>query len=333
MVERYSIILSVHMITYNHENYIAQAIDSILMQKTTFPFEIVIGEDCSTDKTREIVFEYAKKYSDIIKVITSYKNVGAINNFIRTLKACKGKYIAFCEGDDYWIDPYKLQKQVDFLEANPEYGLIHTDSLIFNEWKNNFIKSKNKKDKRIVKSGDIFVDLIRDNFIRTLTVVVRTELVNKALKCIGDKYYSFKMGDYPLWLEISKNCKIKYLNDITAVYRIHLNSSSWPKDINKQYEFIKSIYQVKFYFCKKYNLDQSVENYIKQNYYHYILSRSLSWGTKKFIDKNIYKNYKPITSKEKILFYASKNNILWNIGVKLYGITRGFGNPYFIKLD
>jgi len=92
------------MITYNHERYIIQAIQGVLMQKTDFPIELIIGEDCSTDRTREIVFDYQKKYSDRIRVITADNNVGMMNNSSRTMAACRGKYIALCEGDDYWTD-------------------------------------------------------------------------------------------------------------------------------------------------------------------------------------------------------------------------------------
>lgn len=114
-------LVSICTLTYNHEKYISKAIDSFLIQKTDFTFEIVIGEDCSTDGTREIVFNYAKKYSDIINVVTSRENVGINENARRTVNACTGKYIAFCEGDDYWHDKYKLQKQVDFLESNKDF--------------------------------------------------------------------------------------------------------------------------------------------------------------------------------------------------------------------
>ena len=107
-------LVSIASITYNHEKFIAQAIDSFLMQETDFDFEIIIGEDCSTDDTLKIIKEYKAKYPDIIKLITSESNVGMMTNFIRTLEACSGKYIALCEGDDYWTDTLKLQKQVNF---------------------------------------------------------------------------------------------------------------------------------------------------------------------------------------------------------------------------
>lgn len=116
-------LLSVFMITYNHEKYIAEAIESALMQKTSFKYEIVIGEDCSTDQTRETVLEYATRYADKVKPIYQERNVGANKNAASVREACKGKYIALLEGDDYGIDPLKLQKQVDFLEAHPDFSI------------------------------------------------------------------------------------------------------------------------------------------------------------------------------------------------------------------
>src|SRR5271157_2282730 len=112
-------LVSVFMITYNHEKFVGQAIESIVTQKVNFDFELIIGEDCSTDNTLDICNKYAKQYPDIIKLFPSEKNYGMMGNTVRVLYACTGKYIAMCEGDDYWCDPYKLQKQIDFLEANP----------------------------------------------------------------------------------------------------------------------------------------------------------------------------------------------------------------------
>ena len=115
--------LTVVTITYNHEQYIHQCIEGILAQKTSFPVEYIIADDCSTDGTRAICEEYARNYPDIIRLVSSSANVGAVENEQRAFLAAKGKYIATCEGDDYWTDPLKLQKQVDFLESHPEYSV------------------------------------------------------------------------------------------------------------------------------------------------------------------------------------------------------------------
>jgi glycosyltransferase involved in cell wall biosynthesis len=115
------LMVSVCCTTYNHKPFITQTVESFLMQQTNFKFEIVIGDDCSTDGTSEILKSFKERYPEKIRIISAKKNVGAHQNMSNTVKTCKGKYIALCDGDDYWTDPFKLQKQVDFLEQNPEY--------------------------------------------------------------------------------------------------------------------------------------------------------------------------------------------------------------------
>jgi glycosyltransferase involved in cell wall biosynthesis len=115
------IMVSIFCITYNHSKFIAKALDGFLMQQCNFNTEIIIGDDCSTDGTAEIIDDYVVRYPGRITRLKAPKNIGATQNVIRVALETKGKYVATCDGDDYWTDPYKLQKQVDFLENNPEY--------------------------------------------------------------------------------------------------------------------------------------------------------------------------------------------------------------------
>jgi glycosyltransferase involved in cell wall biosynthesis len=126
-------LVSVRIATYNHEKYIAQCIESILMQRATFSYEIIVGEDCSTDGTREIVFDYAERFPEVIRVVTSENNVGPQENFLRINQACRGRLWAICEGDDYWIDPLKLQKQADFLGSHPETTMCFHNAFWLND--------------------------------------------------------------------------------------------------------------------------------------------------------------------------------------------------------
>ncbi len=127
------LLVSIHCITYNHGAFISEALDSFLAQQTSFGFEIVVGEDCSSDNTREVVEDYIRKHPGRIKLIVSDRNVGVAANFERVLKACSGKYVAICEGDDYWIDPGKLQAQVDFLEHARDFVVCYHDAIPFDE--------------------------------------------------------------------------------------------------------------------------------------------------------------------------------------------------------
>lgn len=171
-------LVSIVTITYNHEPYIRKCIEGVLMQKVNFPIEFIIAEDCSTDGTLAICKEYAAKYPKLIKLITSENNVGAIANERRAMKAAKGKYIAFCEGDDYWTEPLKLQKQVDFLERNPEY------SVTFHRCKHyNTVDGTTKEDQcgflfqNNEEGVDVTVEMFFDKWItQPLTMVYRASM-------------------------------------------------------------------------------------------------------------------------------------------------------------
>ena len=119
-------LVSVFVITYNQEQTIAQTLESILIQKGNFTLELIIGEDCSVDATAEICKEYQYRYPDKIKLLLQDTNQGLVKNYIDTLKLCSGQFISVCAGDDYWCDEYKIQKQLDFFDKNPEFGVVST---------------------------------------------------------------------------------------------------------------------------------------------------------------------------------------------------------------
>lgn len=172
--------ISVLMITYNHEPFLKEAIEGILMQQTDYSVELVIGEDCSTDNTLAICEKYQIKHPDIIRLLTSKRNIGMMGNFIRTIKACKGKYIAFCEGDDYWTDPYKLQKQVDFLEANPGYSICGHNVDVNVEYEKahqaGWVGDLGISD---IKEGSYGTsDLLKGLWIGTASIVFRKEMLS-----------------------------------------------------------------------------------------------------------------------------------------------------------
>ncbi len=213
--------VSVAVMTYQHARYIRECLDGILMQKTDFPFEICLGEDESIDGTREICKEYAEKYSDKIRLfLRSRKDVIYMNgfatgrfNFTETLKACKGKYIALCEGDDYWTDPLKLQKQVDFLEKNSGYSICFHNVKVLkdSEFNNDYLTWK-------VPETTTLNCLINGNYIHTVSCVFRNNFGGNPLP---DILYKSPLGDYALHIINAQYGKIKKLDDCMAVYRIH----------------------------------------------------------------------------------------------------------------
>lgn len=222
-----NIVVSVCMITYNHEIFIREAIEGILMQKTDFPIELIIGEDCSTDNTRNIVLEYASKYPNIIRPLLPDSNLGMMKNFIVTMQAALGKYIALCEGDDYWTDPYKLQKQVDFLEANEEYSICFHPVKVLNENERELVDDFITRE---VAETTTILDLAEGNYMHTPSVVFRrNQEVFDTLNSMG----ALPAGDYVLHMLNSKYGMIKKLPEIMGVYRVH-DGGVWS---DKAYEF------------------------------------------------------------------------------------------------
>jgi len=199
-------LVSVCIQTYQHSKYIKLCLDGILAQKTTFKYEILLGEDESNDGTREICLDYANKYPDKIRLFLHNRanNMKVYNvptgkfNFTYNMYNAKGKYITICEGDDFWTDTHKLEKQVKFLENNQDHTMVFSDITMIDE-SNTKLEDReyHKKIKALYKSGDIFWDLLKNNFINTLTV------------------------DYRLWLHVASYGKIEYMNEDTASYRVH----------------------------------------------------------------------------------------------------------------
>lgn len=212
--------VSVCVITYNHERLIIQCIDSILFQECRYPFELVIGEDGSTDNTRGIIENYVKEYPDRIRLLPDEGNLGMIPNFIRTLRNCTGKYIAICEGDDYWTDPNKLQKQVDFLEANPEYVLCFTDNTFYYENEERFEPQPQEDVDTLV-----FKDILRKNQVSTLTVLFRNNMI-----ALDEDFAQLSVGDWPLYVLLSQYGKLKRLPFISGVYRVHDSNNFFKGD-------------------------------------------------------------------------------------------------------
>jgi len=228
--------VSVFMITYNQEKYIDQAVQSVLSQKTSFDFEIVIGEDLSTDRTREIVLGYEARYPGKIRVIRSEKNVGAQSNAIRTYQACKQKYVALLEGDDYWTDPYKLQVQVDFLEAHPEYvGCFHNAEERYEEdpTKSSFLYCNYPSARPIS-----FSDLRLGNVMPTCSIMYRNNLFSG----FPEWFYKLKMADWPMHLLNTRYGDFWYIPKVMAVHRLHSKGIWMLQDQEKNNKYVIDAY-------------------------------------------------------------------------------------------
>lgn len=250
-MEKYPTMVSICCLAYNQENYITQCLEGIVHQKTTFPFELLIHDDASQDKTKNIIESYRLEYPDIVKPILQKDNKFSKNEKITVIyiyPRARGKYIAFCEGDDYWTDPDKLQKQVDFLENNPEYGMCFTRARQYDQEKEEFLPES------FGAPVHSFSDLLNNgNRIPTLTVCMRKSILDQYLVDINPKDKNWLMGDYPIWLYVANHSKIHFLDYETGVYRVQNQSVSHYTDTEKQIRFYQSTYDIVFYFAGKYH--------------------------------------------------------------------------------
>jgi glycosyltransferase involved in cell wall biosynthesis len=239
-----SVTVSVCLITYNHEAYLAEALEGIVKQKTSFNIEVIIGEDFSTDNTRKVCETYQQKYPELIRLLPSDRNYGIMPNLKRTLEAARGRYIALCEGDDYWVDLLKLQKQVDFLEANPAYVATYHDVKVIDSSGAVIRKSKNSALNKIDFSAD---DLMKGRVMSLQSLCYRNVIREYPPEIYHvltvDKFLCSMLGQYG---------KGKYLDNVApAAYRLH-NGGVWSlKDnVQKKMALITSYYWMWQYYAR-----------------------------------------------------------------------------------
>lgn len=270
-------LVAIRCITYNHEPYIREALEGFVMQKTNFPFVAIVHDDASTDGTAAIIREYAEKYPDIIKPIYETENQyskkdGSLSRIMNRACAETGaKYIALCEGDDYWIDPLKLQKQVDFLESYPDYGMCYTNFNIKNEIKKIYTKDlfDNRKDifQKEFKSPEEFI--LKKKYVCPPSWVFRAELQPTDLVLSLD-------GSFVMFTHFLCSTKVKYLPITTAVYRILSESASHSNSQEKILKRTKNLFETQIALIKKYNIDDSMISkceisYYRENLYRFII--------------------------------------------------------------
>ena len=255
-MQKNNLLVSIFCPTYNHSNYIEQCLNGIVMQKTNFQFEVIVQDDASTDNSQKIIKEFAEKYNFIVPVLHTkniYSKGGDLNEYF--FRNASGKYIAICEGDDYWTDPYKLQKQVDFLEANSDFSLCFHDALILWDDKSHPPKYFCTKDQKEVSTIE---DVIEKWFIPTASFVFRKEHILPLPEWFS-KIYN---GDYCLQLLLANRGKIGYIDEVMSVYRRQPGSLSYNPKINRE-----------FYEKQMTNLLRYFDNYTDEKYHALILKK------------------------------------------------------------
>ena len=241
------VMLSVVMTTYNHERYIATALESVLRQQTDFPIEIVIGEDCSTDRTLNIALDYQAQYPEAIRIVRSESNVGWRANYRRTIAAARGRYIALLDGDDYFTHRKKLQMQVDLLEANPDVGMCYGRSERVDE---NGVTTLYPEG----ECATTFEAMLRRNPAENCTVVARKELVERYYAEIRpEEHPEWLTDDLPMWLWFAANSRYMAIDCPMSVHRVLTYSVSHNPDYRRKIEFVDSLYDISLWYDERYN--------------------------------------------------------------------------------
>ncbi len=238
-------LVDIPMCVYNHESYISQAIEGVINQKTDFKYRLIIGEDHSTDNSREIIQKYALKFPEIVFPLFHEQNLGPFKNSEILFGLCTSKYIALCDGDDYWMDATKLKKQVRFLESNQDFAICFHNARILNEQTPDQLEYSNPPDQKEVST---FEDLAKGEFIYTSTCLFRLDHFRRfPRESIG------YINNYTLDLHNSQFGKIKYINEVMSTYRIH-GGGMWSM-VKRESTLITQLPTYKFYleyFDRKY---------------------------------------------------------------------------------
>lgn len=252
-------LVAINCITYNQAQYIREALEGFIIQRTDYHFVAIIHDDASTDGTQQVIEQYANKYPEIILPIYETENQYSKGGFSRVFKIMNSaneiaevKYIAICEGDDYWTDPYKLQKQIEFLESHPDYGMCYTKVKSFCQETNSF------KDCWGGPYDNLSLLLIR-NTIPTLSVVLRQSILNQYYTENKLDYYNWKMADYPIWLYFAANSKIKFFDKVCGVYRILVDSASHKTNVLDNIYFRLNFTEISAMFAKRYGKAEEIK--------------------------------------------------------------------------
>lgn len=264
-----NVIVTIRCLVYNHEPYIRQCLEGFVMQKTNFPFEAIVHDDASTDGSAAVIKEYAEKYPDIIKPIYETENQyskhdGSLRRIMDS--HTRGKYIAYCEGDDYWTDPLKLQKQVDFLEGHPEYTMCFHAAILKWEKKEHPDSLFYKVEEREYSGPEIFKRWI----VATASVVFKASVLDSDIykKVLQDKRFLY--GDNPLFLSAAKLGRIYGMKDVMSVYRKHEGGAVFFHNIERELKANINDIAVYEVFGKEYR-KIAINKICVRNVYNYLL--------------------------------------------------------------
>lgn len=316
-----NILVSISCITYNHEKYIEKAINSFLEQKTNFKFEILIYDDASTDNTQNIIKEYQKKYPEIIKPILSRENKYSKGlrrvTYLYNHNRARGKYVAICEGDDYWIDEYKLQKQIDYMEKNKFCTLTFHNAIKLNDTTNMY---EEKMIDTMIESKKMNAgEVLNLRFIPTASTIYKKSSMNNPPKW----FFNSITGDLSCNLIVSSRGYAYYFNEVMSVYRVGNCNSLMGRWKLEQNSINKKVNHINGYIELLNNFDKFTNNKFFDNSDLYRIElefkiKSLMGDIRGVKNYRYNKLYKNLSIKSKIKIY------LINISPKLYDFLYKF---------
>ena len=303
--KKYIPLVSICSITYNHAPYIRQCLEGFLMQKTNFAFEVIINDDYSTDGTTEILKEYAEKYPHIIKPIFQQENQyqkgvrGMFQNIV--LPRARGKFVAICEGDDYWTSSTKLREQVNFMDNNPDYGMCYTNCDVIYQENNKIITNLLTQHNRIAEYKNLEDYIINRGYVAPPTWLYRREFLPSQSQKVKSVDGTFVYFAYFL-----AHTKVKFINCSTAIYRVLEESACHSKSYEKEYLREKNLLSVQLSLCEQYELPKDVSRRCEIGHYRHNLKRFIIYDKMEDV-RHARKLIENKTIQERILFVVSSS--------------------------
>ena len=319
------VMISVVVVTYNQAGTIGRTLNSILMQRCHVPFEIVIGEDCSTDNTRDICQIYAKQYPNIIRLICNERNKGIVDNYYDCLLACRGKYIADCAGDDFWIDAQKLEKEITVMEAHPEVSMVITNWQYFDEQTRRTKPSQQQRYAPITPGQDLLKAIITQqnmSVFHLCTALYRTDIFRKAYEEDTDLFQNktYVSEDMQIAFTMALNGDIAYLPDVTLNYSLGDGSVSNVKDSEKAFRFVQSSTELTYQLANQHHLD--IQDFMTQRIFelgmHAFRSHLPSLAEETLACEQKWQVARSF--KNKCLFAVMRHDWLWQAGLALRNV-------------
>jgi len=323
-------VISVIVCTYNQQDTIGRTLDSILMQQCHVPFEIVIGEDCSTDRTLTICQDYLRRYPDIICLLANEHNKGVVDNYFDCILACRGEYIADCAGDDFWVDPLKLEKEVSIMERHPEVTLVHTNWNSYNKHTGKTRRSPQKPFEAPFTTGKEMLEAIiiqtKVPVIHLGTSLYRNRIIRETLLTDDSQLRNKEYGceDLQIGFLMALQGTIAYLPEVTLNYSQGGESVSYSANHQKQFCFTLRTSNLSWLLAQRHHIHtQATEQYFQQRIFalamHAFRAHEPCLRDKTLETEQAWQCGRPLRSS--LLFYIMRHHTLWRLALQVRNVV------------